>query len=89
VEALVFDSSKLTACKAIIVRVDLTHLCISIAYIHKMQSLYLPACVRTKAQTIVIAGKKCIKKAQKLKKFGLGRIEPTAEVVNHCLSTWF
>ena len=33
---------------------DLTHLCISIAYIHKMQSVR----VRTKAQTIVITGKK-------------------------------
>ena len=44
-EALVFDSSKLTACKAIIVRVDLTHLCISIAYIHKMHAIFIPACM--------------------------------------------
>ena len=32
-------------CKAIIVRVDLTHLCISIAYVHKMHAIFIPACM--------------------------------------------
>jgi len=71
VEALVFDSSKLTACKAImIVRVDLTHLCISIAYIHKLYTCLHVS--EQKLKQLWSLKKMCFKKVQKLKKsFGL------------------
>jgi len=48
--------------------------------------------VKTKAQTIVITGKKNVlqkgPEAEKKVWLRVG-IEPTAEMVNHCLSTWF
>ena len=72
----------------------------SVLPIHKTHSystnLYLPCdcltvtylSVKTKAQTIAITGKKVLQKVPETeKKFGLGWA--TAEMVNHCLSTWF
>ena len=60
--------SRLTACKAIVIREWTLFICASVLPTYIRCDLYQPACVKTKAQTIVITGKNVLQKSLETEK---------------------